>query len=493
MLLRISLYLLLSSAFLLVIAQERSCASHEYELELRKKHKLPTIEESETVMAQWLQARRNARTQALPNVVRKIPVVFHVIHFNEPVGTGDNLSAALINAQIEQLNFDFRKTNGSLGFNDDPAGADTFIEFVAVEIDPEGNVMAEPGINRVDASSMGWSPPPYASISINGIIKPQTIWDPDRYFNIWVLGTQDGLLGYAQFPNLTGLDGLDDDEGMAETDGVVVLNTSVGGENNPNPDGGNFNLGRTCTHEVGHWLGLRHIWGDGGCGVDDYCADTPLSDAPNYGCPNGHESCGSVDMIENYMDYTNDACMNIFTQDQKARMDVVLQISPRRTSLITDTQISKYQKLIISEVVHGSETGGQPRYVELFNAANNTYVTEDLSIQIYQDGSLTPVTIAIPDGISLAPGDTYVVAQTAFDPAWGGPFVNASADLVDSNLNGDGNDAYALFDEKWGRILDVHGVVGTDGTGEDWEYAQSVVTRKVFVIDINSNQYDSER
>ncbi|MFM7747275.1 MAG: M43 family zinc metalloprotease, partial [Bacteroidota bacterium] len=121
----------------------------------------------------------------------------------------------------------------------------------------------------------------------------------------------------------------------ANTDGIVLLYSSVGRPPH-NPFTGQYNLGRTATHEIGHALGLRHIWGDGtNCSATDYCGDTPPSDAANYGCPLTHASCGGLDMVQNYMDYTNDACMNLFTANQVARMWTVLQNSPRRNSLLS--------------------------------------------------------------------------------------------------------------------------------------------------------------
>ena len=267
--------------------------------------------------------------------VQVIPVVFHVIHNGESAGNGINLSQNQINSQLNQLNSDFR--NG--------ADADTEIEFCAAQFEPNGTALAEPGINRIDRNAQGWSAPPYGKCRgfnvnldyIENTIKPQSQWNPDRYLNIWVMPLNCGVLGYAQFPDQSGLPGLNSSGGAASTDGVVVDVTTVGATNNPNPlTTGPYRRGRTASHEVGHWLGLRHIWGDGGCSVDDFCADTPLSDGPNYGCPNT-VSCGSTDQVENFMDYTDDVCMDRFTNDQKARMQVVMANSPRRTVLASST------------------------------------------------------------------------------------------------------------------------------------------------------------
>jgi len=270
--------------------------------------------------------------------VKRIPVVVHIIHNGEPVGTGANISYAQVVSQIEVLNEDFRRKPGTNGFNSDPSGTDTEIEFFLAERDPAGNLLSEPGVDRFNGGRESW---PKGAIRnpIDNVIKPVTFWPPENYFNIWTVNfggfISRDLLGYAQFPSLSGLPGLNIDEGSRETDGIVVGYKYFGSsEKGDFPELiAPFDLGRTTTHEVGHWLGLRHIWGDGDCSVDDFCADTPNAAAPNFEC-SANFSCATDDMIENYMDYTEDGCMNIFTLDQKERMLTVLQNSPRRRELV---------------------------------------------------------------------------------------------------------------------------------------------------------------
>ncbi len=311
-------------------AQTRTCLSHEVELELRENYpQLGTEEDFEN----WLRPKVEAYKASIHGrAVTTVPIVFHIIHNGTSVGSGANISATYINAQIDQLNHDFRKTTGTSGDNSNPVGADSEIEFCPATVNPSGGTMAEPGINRINRSAQGWSSPPYARTYIDNTIKPQSIWNPDDYVNIWVMELEGGLLGYAQFPSQSGLPGLNTNGGLASTDGVVILTSSVGSTGTPYPGGGVYNKGRTLTHELGHFFGLRHIWGDANCG-NDYCNDTPVASGPASGCPNKTTCDGQQDMVENYMDYSYDDCMNIFTVDQKARMQAVLANSPRRSTL----------------------------------------------------------------------------------------------------------------------------------------------------------------
>ena len=154
----------------------------------------------------------------------------------------------------------------------------------------------------------------------------------------------DGFLGYAQFPG-----------GPANTNGVVSDYRYFGTTGTATAP---FALGRTATHEVGHYLNLYHIWCDGGCGVDDLVGDTPTSDAPNYGCPNGHTSCGTTDMIENYMDYSDDSCMNLYTEGQKNRMHALFGAGGSRVALLSSTACGSAPEPTCTDgIQNGQETG----------------------------------------------------------------------------------------------------------------------------------------
>ena len=207
------------------------------------------------------------------------------------------------------------------------------VDFVLAKQSPTG--APSDGIRRVQGTQSSWS------LNDNGIFKGLSYWPSEKYLNIWVVKFSNGNdLGYAQFPvsNLNGLQGSPDDR---LTDGVAVSYTAFG-----SIDNGAFNLetkynkGRTVTHEVGHFFGLHHIWGDeNGCAGTDYVEDTP-NQAGSYvnQCPTGTKTtCSSDDMYMNFMDYTNDACMNLFSKGQVGRVNIVMQNSPRRVSLLNAT------------------------------------------------------------------------------------------------------------------------------------------------------------
>lgn len=255
-----------------------------------------------------------------------IPVVFHIIHNGDALGTNENISDTYVMAQLDQLNKDCRKLNADASLI--PAAftgvaADAEIEFCLAERKPDGT--ATTGIEHLNMGAASWE-----DTQIEATLKPQTIWDSNRYLNIWSVafgGNSTGLLGYAQFPG-----------GSANTDGVVCLYSSFGSTTTPNPAGGQYAKGRTLTHETGHWLNLYHIWGDANCG-NDQVNDTPTQQTSNFGCPTyPHVTCSNGaagDMFMNYMDYVDDACMYMFTGGQKARIQALFASGGARASLAT--------------------------------------------------------------------------------------------------------------------------------------------------------------
>ncbi len=273
--------------------------------------------------------------------VYNLPVVVHVIHNNNAVGTSFNISNAQILSQIAVLNEDFRKLNAdtsSIPSVFAGLAADCEINFCLAQTDPSGQPTT--GIDRIDRNSKGWTAPPYSKTYIDATIKPATIWDVNKYLNIWVCNLSNQLLGYATFPPSSTNTGLSAPFGTANSDGVVILYNAFGRVGNVAAP---YNKGRTSTHEIGHWFGLRHINGDSNCG-SDYCLDTPTQSSLNFGCPNFPDvSCNNGpngDMFMNYMDYTDDACMFMFTPNQKARMVTTLNNTPFRVNLAASNRCS---------------------------------------------------------------------------------------------------------------------------------------------------------
>lgn len=305
---------------------QKSCGTVSYQKQLSENQSSQETKEAfEGWMSRKLVEHRSLRSRVSKESgslqVITIPVVVHIVHNGEPIGSGSNIDDSRILEQITRLNVDFRRLNADTVNTPPeflPVAADAEIEFVLAQRDPYG--LLSTGINRLQGSR------PVYDLVHNTELKALSYWPAEDYMNIWVVQLE-SLLGYAQFPEST-LQGLDIASENRLTDGVVIDTDFFGNNPGLTPE----SIGRTTTHEVGHFLGLRHIWGDGGCGVDDFCNDTPLSNSSNFGCPDAN-SCGSDDMIENYMDLSDDLCMNLFTQCQKNRMQVVLGNSPRRASL----------------------------------------------------------------------------------------------------------------------------------------------------------------
>lgn len=288
----------------------------------------------------------------IPRQVITIPVVFHIFNGGEAIGTGTNISDVQIQSQIDALNEDFGRYN--LDILSTPAAfrgvsADPLIQFCLAQQKPDGT--STNGIMRYPVTQENLSSLPVGLQCLNylvieTILKPNTIWNRDKYLNIWVsdrkqlpptingqvnnvVGDNQGCnyssdtIGYAQFPG-----------GAANTDGVWLNYSTVGRINNSTP---NYNLGTNATHEIGHWLYLKHIWGDEDlCAADDDVIDTPLQTydsnirmlSPNI-CPSFpvYDSCSPLYpgiMFMNYMDYGYDQCKSMFTYGQFVRTDSVL-------------------------------------------------------------------------------------------------------------------------------------------------------------------------
>jgi hypothetical protein len=395
----------------------------------------------ESQLNEFIKRKRDQNRMA---AIVTVPVIFHVIFRNGQAEGGTvNISQARINAQIQQLNEDYANLSGSAY----GVAADVEIRFCAALVDPYGRTLAQPGIERINGQALGWTntatlgDDAYVDY-LDNTIKPSTIWDPNSYVNIWTATCGGLILGYATFPGFSTLGGLSN----AETDltaGVVVIPGSIGSETVPGTEAP-YNLGRTLTHELGHFFGLRHIWGDSPCG-NDFCNDTPVQDQETTGCPASPQPNNCVPalnkMFENYMDYSNDACLNTFTADQALRATTVLANSPRRVSLpasaacqaraansiqfdfltqtvseLVPSGICPRTKVInIAVGIAGAATGGATVTFNLGGTAlnNSDYTISPASVTYTNgDNSLKQITITIIDDNTVESTETLQLSYT---------------------------------------------------------------------------------
>ena len=297
-------------------AIKRTCGTMAY-LE-QQKAKYPGLEQRmaliEQQTKQWIQHHPNFKKTG---VVITIPVVVHVVWKT----TTQNISDAQIISQIDVLNEDYRRLNADTSNTPSwftSVAADCEIEFCLAVRDPLGN--STNGITRTQTSVTSWTNDDIKYTSQGG----EDAWPKNDYLNIWVGNLGGGLLGWATFPG-----------GLAAEDGVVIHYSAFGRVGTLIPT---FNKGRTTTHEIGHWLALYHTFSGGCVGTSstncitqgDRVCDTPPTSSSNFGCPAlTQNTCTETpvdqnDMTSNFMDYTDDACMNLFTQGQKTRMMAVL-------------------------------------------------------------------------------------------------------------------------------------------------------------------------
>ncbi|MGZ3862865.1 MAG: M43 family zinc metalloprotease [Bacteroidia bacterium] len=297
---------------------KRVCGAMQHELYLQSKdpNRAKARADYEKAVQDWITKNATSRTNQSTQSIMQIPLVVHMVYSSSADSVGD----AQIFSQIQILNEDFTRTNPDT--NNTPvafrsvAGA-PMVNYCWAQRDPNGNPTN--GIERRKSTTTSWTTDDKVKAYSTGGLDA---WDPTKYFNIWVCNLGGGLLGYGEFPTST----------VSNTYGFVAGATCFG---NTGLAQAPYNGGRTATHEIGHCFNLLHIWGDDGtaCTGSDQCADTPNQAGENYGCPAypHTDACSPSSpgvMFMNYMDYTDDNCMNIFTANQSSRMVAIVNTAP---------------------------------------------------------------------------------------------------------------------------------------------------------------------
>ena len=290
------------------VSAQRDCRSFEYQQQLIQKD--PGLQASQNAIQNFtlLQESRTSSNAIGKTII--IPVVVHVL-YHYPA---ENISDSLVRSQMRILNRDFRKLNPDTvkipeAFK--ALAADCGIEFQLATVDPKGQ--ATSGIVHKYTPITKWTMDDKIKLSSE---MGDDGWNPKSYLNVWV-GTLDQFLGYSSVPG-----------DPSDKDGLVLSIAALGG--------------RTAVHEIGHWLSLRHLWGDADCG-DDGVADTPKQTTYTNGCPSGVRiSCNNApygDMYMDYMDFTDDACIVMFTKGQKQKMRALFEPGGARYSILSSNAL----------------------------------------------------------------------------------------------------------------------------------------------------------
>lgn len=338
-----------------------------------------------TVVTNGISTTNGYSRDTVSNEVINIPVIVHVIY---KAGV-ENISDAQIISQIKVLNEDYRLRNATAA--NIPAAfkslaADVRLNFCLAKVDPTGHSIS--GIVRKKTSKDFFLDEGMKYTAQDG----DDAWDCKKYLNIWVCHIFGTSLGFATVPG-----------GPADKDGVVI-NYDVFGTTGTVR--GEFNLGRTATHEIGHWLGLKHLWGDTDCGSDDV-DDTPRQRFPNYYCPTFPHatSCSpnaNGDMFMNFMDFSDDACMSMFSQGQKMKMRALFAIGGNRNSFLNSFACDASL----------ATAGPLPQDTAVVVATPAKNVMPPVSINIYPNPTTNMINISADENVDLNGQTIHLISTT---------------------------------------------------------------------------------
>lgn len=402
-------------------SQIKRCSSMEV-LERQMKEDPSLAERMEQIETETEKYVNTNSTNRSAQAVINIPVVFHVVYNT----VAENVPDYQLLDQLRILNEDFNKLNVDsfrVPSQFKSLHANMEINFCLAQRDPVGNPTN--GITRTSTSVTAFSDNDDVKYTSKG---GKNVWDRSKYLNIWVCDLGSGLLGYAQFPG-----------GLAATDGVVVNYKYVGATGSTHP----YDKGRTATHEVGHWLNLRHIWGDdaGACTGSDGVTDTPNQGDSNYGCPvfPKTDACSASSpgvMFMNYMDYVDDACMYMFSNGQKTRSRAVLTGSGSRSGLATSNGCIPPVALdaAITEVLQPSDSTCKDNYsptIILKNAGSTTLTSATINYSV--DGGTSNIFSWTGN---LATSQSINVALPDITPAIGAHSLNVTVTSPNGGTDG---------------------------------------------------------